>query len=306
MANGSNAAATGAQCGSNKWHSAALASRLRASLANCGFRGVIAADQVDVDGLTIAYRRMGQGPPLVLLHGFFGDSRVWRPQFELADEYAVVAWDCPGCGGSTTPPPAFRMRDFARLLGSFIRALELDRPHVLGLSFGGTLALELYRQRPELPRTLVLADTYAGWSGSFPPEVVEKRLQGSLPDLLLSPEEVVEKWMPGFVTAGAPSRVVEELETIIRDFDPAGMEVMIRSLAEADLRAVLPEVRIPTLLIWGAEDVRSPLAVTEAMRAGIDGAELSILAAAGHLSNQEAAEAFTGEVRAFLRRQDHG
>ena len=55
---------------------------------------------VDVDGRTVAYRRTGEGPPLLLLHGGWGDSRDWRPQLTgLADEFTVVAWDAPGCGG---------------------------------------------------------------------------------------------------------------------------------------------------------------------------------------------------------------
>ncbi len=63
--------------------------------------------QVEVDGLRIAYRREGLGAPVIFLHGFFGDHRVWRCQLELADEYTVVAWDAPGCGGSSVPPPTF-------------------------------------------------------------------------------------------------------------------------------------------------------------------------------------------------------
>ena len=55
--------------------------------------------QIEIEGLRIAYRRRGQGPPLVLLHGGFDDSRAWRPQLDgLSDEFTVVAWDAPGCG----------------------------------------------------------------------------------------------------------------------------------------------------------------------------------------------------------------
>src|SRR5919202_1096206 len=156
---------------------------------------------VNVDGLEIAYQREGEGPPLLLLHGFFGDHRVWRRQFELADEYTVVAWDAPGCGGSSIPPETWRMRDYADSLARFIRALGLERPHIVGNSFGGTLALQLGARDPPMPSSLVLADTYAGWSGSFPAQVVAQRLSQSLPDLDLPAEQVVAKWIPGFVTS---------------------------------------------------------------------------------------------------------
>src|SRR5207302_399838 len=139
---------------------------------------------VDVDGLRIAYRRTGAGPPLIMLHGFFGDSRVWRPQLaELSHDHEVVTWDTPGCGGSLDPPEMSRMSDYASWLGSFIVALGLERPHVLGLSFGSTLALQLYRQNPRLPTSLVLASAYAGWSGSLPADVVEQRLRETIVDL---------------------------------------------------------------------------------------------------------------------------
>ncbi|HEX2809418.1 MAG TPA: alpha/beta hydrolase [Kineosporiaceae bacterium] len=96
-------------------------------------------DVVTACGLKITYRRAGSGDALVLLHGGFGfDSRAWQPQFnELADEFTVVAWDAPGCGGSEDPPGSFRIADYADCLAGFLTALGLRRPHVLGISFGG-------------------------------------------------------------------------------------------------------------------------------------------------------------------------
>ena len=153
---------------------------------------------VEVGGLRVAYRRAGQGPPLVLLHGGLGDSREWRRQLEgLADEFTVLAWDAPGCGGSSDPPQEWRLPDYADCLAGFIGALDLDRPHVGGLSWGGGLALELYRRHPDLPRSLVLASAYAGWAGSLPPEVVAERLERALGEAELPPEQWVPGYLPG-------------------------------------------------------------------------------------------------------------
>lgn len=257
-------------------------------------------DGLEIGGLHIAFRTDGHGPPVLLLHGFFGDHRVWRPQRELADAYTVVAWDTPGCGGSSMPPPGFRMDDYADTLAAFIGALDLDRPHVVGNSFGATLALDLAIRHPAVPGRLVAADGYAGWSGSFPPDVVARRLSQSLPDLELPPEEVVAKWMPGFVTDAAPASVTEELGAIIADFDPAGMRVMIQALAEADLRASLPMISAPTLLMWGEQDVRSPLTVADDLHARIPKSRLVVIPGAGHLSQMEAPDRFNAELRRFL------
>jgi pimeloyl-ACP methyl ester carboxylesterase len=260
-----------------------------------------AVHRLEVDGLWIAYQREGQGPPVVLLHGFFGDHRVWRHQLDLADDYTVVAWDAPGCGASSVPPPTFRMPDYADALAKFIQRLGLERPHLIGNSFGGTLALQLAVRHPAIPRSLVPANSYAGWSGSFAPEVVAQRLAQALPDLELDPEQVVVKWMPSFVTTSAPAPIVAELRGIISDFDPDGMRVMIRALAEADLREALPRIVVPTLLIWGDQDVRSPLTVAQDLQARIPGSKLAVIHGAGHLSHVEAPERFNAELRRFLR-----
>jgi pimeloyl-ACP methyl ester carboxylesterase len=260
-------------------------------------------EQVQIEGLRIAYERAGQGQPLLLLHGFFGDTRVWRPQLdELSDEYQVVAWNAPGCGHSSDPPDAFRMADYARCLAAFVDAIGLQRPHVLGLSFGSTLALELYRQNPGLPRTLILASAYAGWTGSLPAEVVEQRLAQTIPDLDLPADRVVAKYnSPGLVSESAPAAVLAENAAIMSDFHPAGMKAMVRALAEADLRDVLPRIKVPTLLLYGDMDVRSPVSIGEALHAQIPGSKLVVMPGAGHVSNFEAPERFNAKVRGFLR-----
>jgi pimeloyl-ACP methyl ester carboxylesterase len=259
-------------------------------------------EHVEIEGLGIAYERAGQGPPLLLLHGFFGDSRVWRWQLEdLSDEFDVVAWDTPGCGRSTDPAETFRMPDYARCLAAFIDALALRRPHVLGLSFGSTLALELYRQHTDLPATLVLASAYAGWTGSLPADVVEQRLRKSIADLDLTPDEVVAIYnVPGLLTESAPSNLVEENRAIMSGFHPAGMKAMTRALAEADLRDVLRHIRVRTLLLYGDQDVRSPLTVAAHLHARIPSSRLEVIPGVGHLCNVEAAVRFNAAVRAFL------
>jgi pimeloyl-ACP methyl ester carboxylesterase len=263
-------------------------------------------DSLDIGGLRIAYRREGDGTPIVFLHGFFGDHRVWRRQRELADAYCVVAWDAPGCGRSSLPSATFSIDDYADTLAAFIEALGLDRPHVVGNSFGATLALALAIRYPAVPRSLVAADGYAGWSGSFSPDVVAQRLSQSLPDLDLPANQVVAKWMPGFVTAAAPKSVTDELAAIVAEFDPDGMRVMIQALADADLRQALPSLAIPTLLVWGEQDVRSPLTVASDLLSLIPGSRLIVIPDVGHLSHIEAPDTFNAEVRAFLLESSTG
>jgi pimeloyl-ACP methyl ester carboxylesterase len=94
--------------------------------------------RADVGGRTITYRRAGTGPPLLLLHGGWSDSRAWGPQLaSLADEFDMIAWDAPGCGGSDDPTGPMSLDDYADAAAALMSALRIERAHLCGLSFGG-------------------------------------------------------------------------------------------------------------------------------------------------------------------------
>jgi pimeloyl-ACP methyl ester carboxylesterase len=237
------------------------------------------------------------------LHGFVGDARgTWGHQIDgLCDEFTVVAWDAPGAGRSSDPPESFRMPDYADCVASFVQALGIDRPHVAGLSFGGALALEFFRRHPMLPRSLVLAGAYAGWSGSLPADQVEERLQRSLKLSELPAEQFADAMLASMFSTSAPPEGVKAFAASVLAFHPVGFRAMTRSLAEADSRDVLASIDVPTLLLFGDKDVRAPLEIGEALHAAIRTSRLVVLPGVGHVSCVEAAERFTGEIRDFLR-----
>jgi pimeloyl-ACP methyl ester carboxylesterase len=256
---------------------------------------------VEVAGLRVAFRRQGAGQSLLLLHGAVSDSRVWRVELEsLSDAFTVVAWDAPGCGASSDPPEHFRMADYADCLARFIDALGLDRPHVLGHSWGSTLALELYRQRPTLVRSLVLVGAYAGWAGSLPPTDVEQRLQFALGIANLGPNEFDPASMPGLFSDAMPQDRAKELARIMSEIRPVGTRTMAYALAEADLRDVLPRIDVPTLLLYGDADQRSPLRVARELHACIPRSTLTVMPGLGHECYLESATTFETEIRKFL------
>ncbi len=256
-----------------------------------------------VDGLRIAYERSGEGPPLVLLHGGFGlDRRSWRWQLDgLSDEFTVVAWDTPGCGQSSDPPESFASRDYADCLAAFIDALRLGQPHICGLSFGGVLALEFYRHHPTVPRSLLLAGAYAGWAGSLPPEVVQQRLERVRRELELPPEQWVRGYIPGFFTDTAPPELIEEVVAMMCELHPGGLRTMGNAFGEADLRDVLPRIKVPTLLLYGDADRRAPLGVAQDLYQKIPGANLVVMPGVAHFSSAEFPERFNTEVRRILK-----
>ena len=117
----------------------------------------------------------------------------------------------------------------------------------------------------------------------------------------MAPEDFVPGWLPGLLTRRAPPDLVAELAEMMSGFHPAGYRAVFRTMAETDLRGMLAGIAVPTLLVWGAEDARSPLQVGEDLHARIPGSTLVVLPGVGHLCNLEAPDAFNAAVRDFLR-----
>lgn len=258
--------------------------------------------RVDVKGLSVAYERAGEGPVLVLLHGFSHDSRVWRPQIEALQElFTVFAWDAPGAGRSSDPPESFGLADWADCLAACLRAAGFERVHLLGLSWGGIVAQEFYRRHSPVVESLILADTYAGWEGSLPRPLPQERLAACLRDASLLPEDFVAKYLPSMFSRSPNREAFEELAEIMRDFHPSGFRLMAKASA-VDTRKILPTISVPTLLLWGESDERSPIAVADQLHQAIADARLVLIPQAGHVSNLENPEAFNREVRGFCLR----
>ncbi len=256
---------------------------------------------VRADGLEIAYRRAGDGPPLVLVHGAAADGRGWQPQLDaLSDEFTVVAWDEPGAGRSSDVPVDFALADYASCLAALIEALDLGPAHVAGLSWGGTVVQELYRHRPDLVATLLLVDTYAGWKGSLPPKEIQARLAGAR-EMLAAPAEEFDPTLPGLFGGNPPADSVALLEAMVASVRPESLRTQLNVMAEADQRDLLPSIDVPTLLIWGELDVRSPLSVAHELERAIPDTELVVIPGCGHVSNLERPEEFNDAVRRFCR-----
>jgi pimeloyl-ACP methyl ester carboxylesterase len=257
-------------------------------------------DTVEVDGLHIAYRLAGQGPAVLFVHGGAEDSRTWTPQLDaLSGEFKVIAWDEPGVGASDDLPDGFGLSDYADCLAGMIGALKISPTVIAGLSWGTTVILELYRRHPLLIQGMVLADGYAGWRGSLGAEEADARLAG----LRDQPEERFDPVLPGLFAGDPPKRFVPLLEAMAADVRRRSMLIALTAMAQADLTAVLPTIQVPTQLIWGALDRRSPLSIAYEFERQIPGANLAVIPDCGHVSNLEAPEAFNNIVRRFLSSQ---
>jgi pimeloyl-ACP methyl ester carboxylesterase len=261
-------------------------------------------DAVEVAGLKIAYTRVGNGPPLALFHGAGEDSRIWRQQLEgLSRDFTVIAWDAPGCGQSDDPAPDLSARDLGLIAAGFLQQAVRGpvKPHVLGMSWGSIVVLELFKGYPDIPASMLLVSAYAGWAGSLPPEEVERRIAQLEAEIEEPPEKFVHEWLPTLFTERANPAVVAEIVDVMLDVRPAGLRALLNATGRADYRALLPTISVPTLLIYGQGDQRSPLSVAHELHRQIPGAALAVIPGAGHLVFAEAPDAFNAVVRRFLQ-----
>jgi pimeloyl-ACP methyl ester carboxylesterase len=252
-----------------------------------------------INNLRIAYQRSGNGPALVLLHGFTQDSRVWRTQIQtLSENFTVIAWDAPGAGMSSDPPENFSMNDWAFSLAALLDSVNIKKTHILGISWGGVLAQEFYHRYPQYVLSLILADTNPGWS-SFGDSTAQARLSSCMNDALFTPRELAAKYLPGMFSDFASEKVKEELWEIISDFHPTGFRLMAKAIALADLSSLLSKINVPTLLLWGEADKRSPVQIGYKMKEKIPGAIIKIIPEAGHICNMENPDKFNKIVKEF-------
>jgi pimeloyl-ACP methyl ester carboxylesterase len=246
-----------------------------------------------INGTTIHYEIAGHGSPLVLLHGIGSNSRSWRRQLAgLSSDFRVIAWDAPGYGGSSDPAGKPSMRHYADCLRGLLDNLGISRMFLLGHSTGGVIAQEFYRAYPEYVRALILADTR--YLGSRSP--LDQRIKSIRS---MTPAELARERAPRLLTAGAPREMIDEVTHIMSMIRPAGYEFAAIALFESDTRDVLKNLRVPTLLIWGAQDEITPL--WDELPAG---ARLKVIPGAGHLCYIEQPDQFNAIVREFLS-EDH-
>lgn len=259
----------------------------------------MALESVVVEGLEVCWRREGAGPPLVLVHGAVADCRTWEPQLVgLSDELTVIAWDEPGCGRSSPVPDGFELSDYVRCLAAVIEAAAGGSAVVGGLSWGGTVVLELYRHRPDLVAGLALIDTYAGWRGSLRAGEVTARLDALRRTL---EQDDFDPAIPGLFAGDPGPEALALIEQGAATVSPHTMRTELELMGSTDNSDVLPTIAVPTLLIWGERDVRSPLRVAHQFEQAIPGAELVVIPDCGHVSNLERPEAVNEALRRFCR-----
>lgn len=255
---------------------------------------------VSLNGADLHYLDTERGERVVLLlHAFPLHSGMWSRQLPaLAKDHRVIAPDYRGLGKSRGATDASSMDLLARDVLALLAHLGVERAAVVGLSMGGYLSFELFRQAPALFRGLVLADTKAGADTD---EGKAGREQFARDALERGLSWVADQLVPKLLRPAPDPAAVAELRSLIGDGTVEGVAAAQRGMARRpDSFPTLAGILCPTLVLVGEEDTLTPPAEAEKLAAGVPNAKLVTLPGAGHLSCIESPEAFTRELTAFL------
>lgn len=269
-----------------------------------------------IDGQLHVHRyRAGEGLPLVLLHGFPLDRRMWDDVVDLLPgERPVLAVELPGFGASPRgedvaealglgPEPSLEVS--ARGVVAALRAHGVDRAVLVGLSMGGYVAMAVLEVAAELVAGLGLVDTK---STADDPEAAARRLE--VADQVEHSQSVEPVLGSRFGLLGATSRaqrqdLLERLEQWMRDQGPAAVAWAQRAMAaRPDRTEVLRRHLGPSLVLVGEEDEITPLEAAEHMRSALSDVELVTVPRAGHMTTIEAPEPVAAALSRLARRAE--
>jgi pimeloyl-ACP methyl ester carboxylesterase len=250
-------------------------------------------------GEVVVKAGLSLGPPVIFLHAFPLDGRMWAPQLEMVKElgFTPLTVNAPGFGGSSLLGLC-DMERYADNAYVIWQALELPPAVVVGLSMGGYAALRLVERHPAMLRGLVLANTKAE---SDTPEAAAGRRQTARRVLDEGSAVLQETLLPKLVHAPSPA-LRSQLEAAIAEAPPESVAAALRGMAiRPDSRRLLADIAVPTLVIGAEHDPLTPPTLAASLAEGIPGASLTVIPGVGHLSNLEAPEAFNAALRSLLQ-----
>lgn len=254
--------------------------------------------------MSLAYDDRGQGPVVVLLHGFPLDRTMWSGQVDdLSTSFRLILPDLPGHGGSPVAPGVVTMEAMADAVVGLLDELGLTGPVVLGgLSMGGYVALEALARHPGRFRALMLLDTRA--TPDTPEAAANREVLARKVEEAGYAQPVIDAMRPKLVSKTTQDRapaIVEELVQVMARTPTAGIAGALRGMAvRPDRTADLVGSGLPTLILVGADDVITPPAEMQGLAAAVPGSRFATIPEAGHLAPREQPAACNREIRSFL------
>lgn len=257
----------------------------------------------EAGGRVLAWREAGEGAPLLLLHGIGGSSEIWAAQYEaLAAGFRVIGWDMPGYGGSSAPAAAAATVDFyVDALSALTDTLGIAAAHVLGQSVAAPIAARFARRHPDRTLSFIFCHGLSGL-GHLPEAEREAEREKRLAIFeKLGPERFAQERGPGILAPGARPEAVGTAVAIMARVRPEGYRAAVAMLESADIRADLPHIPAPALVLCGDSDPVAPPDACRAVAEFLPECSLRVLKGVGHYSCLEDPAAFNAALEEFLQ-----
>ncbi len=272
-------------------------------------------ESVLIHGHRVFFRRAGEGPALLLLHGIAGSSKTWSGAMPLlARDHTVIAPDLVGHGKSDKPSGDYSLGAQASALRDLLAVIGIERVTVVGQSFGGGVAMQFSYQYPDNCDRLVLVGsgglgrevslilrvlTFPGVEYTFPVlfPTVARDWGNGLFKLLhragFRNARAVEMWR-AYASLADPENRRAFTRTLRGVVDPGGQSVTA-------MDRLYLAARMPTLIVWGDRDNIIPVSHAHAAHEAIPGSRLEIMEGAGHFPHAEDPVRFVEIVSEFMR-----
>lgn len=247
---------------------------------------------VGVNGANIFYQISGQGTPMMLLHGYpLSGALFSRVRDQLGQSFQVITVDHRGYGSSEAPDVPDSIQTYAQDALAVMDQLGINRAVIGGMSMGGPIMFQMFQQAPQRFDGMVLIDTNA--MAANPAEAGQEQglaqmvQQGGLSAIA---PVLLPIMLTGATRLSQPAQV-DYLTAVMQDASPnAGIGGAIALATRPDFSALLPQVRVPSLVLVGAEDALYPVEISRMMAQAIPGAQLTVIPGAAHAAIFEAPE----------------
>lgn len=260
-------------------------------------------NRIDISGATLFVNDVGQGVPILFVHGFPLDHTMWREQIaDLSSDFRCIAPDLRGFGQSTVTEGTVTMEQFADDLAALLDAMTITEPVVLcGLSMGGYIAWQFARRHATRLSGLILCDTRAVPDSA---DAAANRLKLAEDVVRTGPELVANAMLPKLLADRATNRrseLKDDLRRVILKTDPRGIAAASRGMAErVDARPWLATMDVPSLVLVGEQDVISTPQEMAEIASALPHATFRTIPDSGHLAPLENPVATNLILRNFL------
>ncbi|MDZ7803685.1 pimeloyl-ACP methyl ester esterase BioH [Thiohalophilus sp.] len=259
-------------------------------------------------GSALQVTRTGQGPDLVLLHGWGMHSGIWHTLVEsLAPQYRLHLVDLPGHGQSQHADSEFDLAQLAEDIWQSVSPQLSEPAFWLGWSLGGLAAMQIALQQPGQVRALVLVASTPrfsqadDWPHAMSPGLLEGFAEQLREDYRTTLQRFLALQVKGSESAREALRTLRQRVLASADVNVAALQSGLSILKEADLRERLPAIReVPLLLVMGEQDMLVPPAVAPALAGAFDDSQTVIIEGAGHAPFVSHPQTFVQQVMMFL------